>query len=93
MEAGIVEAQDKPPEPDPESISYAESIREPEITATPPPSPAEKEEESAGNVDDAQVSAKKVIEHLFEHYQEQDHWTVFGRQAGCEPREDRRCVS
>ena len=36
----------------------------------------------AGNVDDAQVSAKKVIEHLFEHYQEQDHWTVLGVKRG-----------
>ncbi len=77
VEAGIVEAQDQPPvESSVPSISYAESGRKVE----PPPPVATTE--PPNQLVDAQESAKKVIEHLYEHFQSQDHWTVLDVKRG-----------
>jgi len=79
VEAGIVEAQDQPPVESPApSISYAESGRK--VEPAPPPPAATTE--PPNQVVDAQESAKKVIEHLYEHYQSQDHWTVLDVKRG-----------
>jgi tetratricopeptide (TPR) repeat protein len=50
------------------------------VEPTPPPPAATTE--PPNQVVDAQESAKKVIEHLYEHYQSQDHWAVLGVKRG-----------